>query len=463
MDCRPDAGSINYCNSQTTLMAEQLVILGAGESGVGAAKLAQKKGWKVLVSEYGTIAEKYRAQLQELAIDFEEGGHTMEVVLNADLIVKSPGIAPKTAVMKAIEEAGKSWEDEIEFAARYHSGKTLGVTGSNGKSTTTLWLYDMLERSGVSVGLAGNIGRSWAAQLAEGDKDYWVLELSSFQIDGLRKFRPDVAILCNITPDHLDRYNYQIADYALSKLNLFKGQSSDQYKILNADDLLTQEYYKEDASGSQTLWISLQNVVEGAYVKDSNIIFSKPAQSTPMSIHDLALHGKHNIQNAMAASVAANLLNIRKEAVRESLQQFQGVAHRLEFVATIHGIDFINDSKATNVNATWWALESAEKPLVWIVGGVDKGNDYTSLIPLVGEKVKAIICLGKDNKKILDAFSGIIPTIIETASAKQAVDAAYQLGSKGDAVLLSPACASFDLFENYEDRGNQFKQAVRAL
>lgn len=444
-------------------MAGKLVILGAGESGIGAAILGKAKGWEVFVSEFGSISTTNKNLLNAKGIAFEENGHSDAVITDTQLLIKSPGISPKVPIMEKVEAAGISWEDEIEFAARYSSGKTLAITGSNGKTTTTLWLHDMLVRAGLSVGLAGNVGESWAKQIAEGDKDYWVLELSSFQIDGLRKFSPDIAILCNITPDHLDRYNYEIGNYALSKLSLFKGQNGEQFKILNADDILTREYFKENPNGSQTLWISLEENVEGAYVSGDHIKYTKPAQTYTMSIHELALHGKHNVQNAMAASVAANLLGIRKEAVRESLQQFQGIAHRLEFVATVHGIDFINDSKATNINSTWWALESADKPLVWIVGGVDKGNDYSTLIPLVGEKVKAIVCLGKDNKKIIDTFSGIIPTIIETSSAEQAVNAAYQIGTKGQCVLLSPACASFDLFENYEDRGDQFKKAVRAL
>ncbi len=446
------------------MAAEKVVILGGGESGTGAALLAKKHGYAVQVSDFGSLQAKYRKRLEDADIPYEENGHSTHLLEGAILVIKSPGIAPTVPVMQTVIANSIPWVDEIEFAARYTRGKVAAITGSNGKTTTTNWLYHMLKTAGLSVGLAGNIGTSWAAQLCQNDYDYWVLELSSFQIDGLRKFAPEVGVLCNITPDHLDRYNNNISEYAAAKFALFSNQNSNQHQVLNASDPLTQEYTGQHASQAQVHWFGLENNGSNvAYTEGNQLIVKTQENNISMSIEELALHGKHNVQNAMAASVAANLLNIRKEAVRDSLENFQGIPHRLESVASIHGIEFINDSKATNVNATWWALESMDKPVVWVVGGVDKGNDYSELIPLVGEKVKAIVCLGKDNSKIIDKFSGIIPTIIETTSAQQAVDVAYQLGKKGDAVLLSPACASFDLFENYEDRGNQFKEAVRAL
>ncbi|TXC78876.1 UDP-N-acetylmuramoyl-L-alanine--D-glutamate ligase [Luteibaculum oceani] len=444
-------------------MNKKVLILGGGESGCGAAVLAKKKGWNVMLSDAKAIAPARKALLDNLGISYEENGHSKDLLNDCDLIIKSPGIPETAPLIKEAISKNISWEDEIEFAARYASGKTIGITGSNGKTTTTLWTYDIFKRAGLDVGLAGNVGKSWAAQLAEGDKDYWVLELSSFQIDGLRKFAPDVAVLCNITDDHLDRYQYKVENYAKSKLSLLEKQKAGQFAIINADDALTQKYLDRALISSTIFEFSVEKQNTAAKLNADNIEFHLTTNSLIMSIHDLALHGKHNVQNAMAAGIAANLLNIRKEAVRESLQQFEGIPHRLEFVASVHGIEFINDSKATNVNSTWWALESADKPVIWIVGGVDKGNDYSSLVPLVQEKVKSIICLGKENHKILEAFSGVIPTIVETASAKQAVETAYQLGKKGECVLLSPACASFDLFENYEDRGNQFKEAVRSL
>ncbi|MGB0166328.1 MAG: UDP-N-acetylmuramoyl-L-alanine--D-glutamate ligase [Luteibaculum sp.] len=444
-------------------MNKKLLILGAGESGTGAALLAKKEGWDVFVSDKSAIAEKHKQDLEKAAIAFEENQHGENILDDVELIIKSPGIPENAPLILEARRKHIPWEDEIEFAARYSKGKTAAITGSNGKSTTTMWLFDMLERAGVNVGLAGNIGKSWARQLVAGDKDFWVLEISSFQIDGLRNFAPDVAVLCNITPDHLDRYAGDVGKYAQSKISLFKNQNSNQFKVINADDELTQAYLSHDKSQSTSYSFSIKSEQNGAYLKDKELIIKSAKNPISMSIIELALHGKHNVQNAMAAGVAANLLNIRKEAVRDSLQNFQGIPHRLEFVASIHGIEFINDSKATNVNSTWWALESMDKPTIWIVGGVDKGNNYAELIPLVGEKVKAMICLGKDNSKIIDKFSGIIPTIVETTSAKQAVETAYQLGKKGYCVLLSPACASFDLFENYEDRGNQFKAAVRSL
>jgi len=437
-----------------------IAILGSGESGVGAALLAQKHGYEVFVSDFGSIKDKYKDQLQKAGIAFEEGKHTAERILSASEIIKSPGIPEKVAIVKEAKQKGIPVIDELEFASRYSQGKVIAITGSNGKTTTTLLTYHILSKAGLNVGLAGNVGQSWALQLAEGDKDFWVIEISSFQLDGTVNFRPHVAILTNITPDHLDRYEYKMENYVASKFQVVKNMQANDFFIYNAQDTETLNKMKEVSVKAQLLPFGIHtNNTTGAVANDNEISFLNHNNPFNMSIHELALQGKHNLHNSMASAIAARVLDIRKEIIRESLSDFQGVEHRLEFVANVHGIEFVNDSKATNINSTWYALESVTKPVVWIVGGVDKGNDYTELMPLVKQKVKAIICLGTDNAKIINAFEGMVDKIVEARS----VQLGYDLGTNGDMVLLSPACASFDLFENYEDRGRQFKIAVKGL
>lgn len=440
-----------------------LVILGAGESGVGTAILALKEGWKVFVSDFGKIKPEFEAELNELGVEFESGKHTEAKILNADLVVKSPGISPKVAIVQAIVKKGIPVISEIEFGGYYLKSKTICITGSNGKTTTTMLTHHILKKAGFNVALAGNIGKSFAKQIANDDIDWFVLELSSFQLDDMYTFKADIAILLNITPDHLDRYEYEMQNYVNSKFRILQNMGKADYFIYNADDACIVGELKKRKTEAKLLPFSLKKAPEvGGFADEENLTIHIKNTFT-MSIHDLALKGKHNAQNSLASGLAARVLDIRKDIVRESFADFVNVEHRLEFVAKVNGIEFINDSKATNVNSTWFALESMDKPTVWIVGGVDKGNDYTELEALVSEKVKAIICLGKDNSKIKEAFEGRIETIVEAASAMEAVAYAYQLARKEETVLLSPACASFDLFENYEDRGNQFKAAVRAL
>lgn len=439
------------------------MILGAGESGVGTAVLAKKMGWTIFVSDYGQINEKFKTALDELEVRWEEGKHTMDELLKATLVVKSPGI-PNTAppVMK-LKEAGIKVVSEIEFAGYYNTAKTICITGSNGKTTTSMLTHHILKKAGVHVGLAGNIGDSFAKQVAEKDYDWYVLELSSFQLDDMYEFKADIAVLLNITPDHLDRYEYKMENYADSKMRIVQNQTEDDWFIYNYDDPIIKKLVESRAIHARQAPFSLKEKLEtGGYLDEQQITININKQFT-MSIHELALKGKHNAQNSLASGITSRILEIRKEAVRESLSDFVNVEHRLEFVAKVHGIEFINDSKATNVNSTWFALESMDKPTVWVVGGVDKGNDYTELFELVQDKVKAIVCLGKDNSKIKEAFSGIIDEIYEASSAMEAVAYGYRLAKKDETVLLSPACASFDLFENYEERGNEFKKAVRSL
>ncbi len=440
-----------------------MVILGAGESGVGAAILAVQKGWTVFVSDMSQIKEEFQAELTKLGVQWEQGTHSMEVILGADLIIKSPGIPEKAAVMKAIRAKGIQVISEIEFGGYHSKGKTICITGSNGKTTTTMLTHHILKKAGLDVGLAGNVGYSFAKQVAEGDHDWYVIELSSFQLDDMYDFHANIAILTNITPDHLDRYDYQMQNYVDAKFRILQNQTSDDWFIYNSDDtLISAEMKKRKPTVNLAPFSMKEEQNPGAYALDKQLIININQQFA-MSIHELALKGKHNTQNALAAGIAARLVEIRKDIVRESLEDFTNVEHRLEFVAKVNGIEFINDSKATNINSAWFALESMENPTVWIVGGVDKGNDYSELTALVREKVKAIVCLGTDNQKIIEAFSGIVETIVEAKSAVEAVAYGYRLAKKDEIVLLSPACASFDLFENYEDRGNQFKQAVRML
>jgi UDP-N-acetylmuramoylalanine--D-glutamate ligase len=440
-----------------------IVILGAGESGVGAAILAKKQGWNVLVSDSGKIKDSFKVELEANAINWEDGMHSMDLVLKADLIIKSPGIPDKIALIQSIKEKGIKIISEIEFGGYYSTAKTICITGSNGKTTTTMLTYHILKKAGWNVGLAGNVGQSFAKQIAEENYDWYVLELSSFQLDDMHDFRANISILTNITPDHLDRYEYQMQNYVDSKFRILNNQQHEDWFIYNLDDPIIQTEINKRKPKMQLAPFSLkEEVAIGGFAKEKQLTINIKEQLT-MSIYDLALKGKHNTQNSLAAGIASRILEIRSEVVRESLGDFVNVEHRLEFVAKVNGIEFINDSKATNINSTWFALESMEKPTVWIVGGVDKGNDYSELEGLVSEKVKAIICLGTDNQKIIASFKSKVETIVEVKSATEAVAYGYQLARKDETVLLSPACASFDLFENYEDRGNQFKQAVRAL
>ena len=459
----------NNITSNTTKLAMAgqglVVILGAGESGVGAAKLAQKQGFDVFVSDFGVIADKYKAALEKLSIAFESEKHTEELILNADQVIKSPGIPPTAAIIKKLVEKGIPVISEIEFAGRYTNAKTICITGSNGKSTTSLLTYHILKKAGLNVGLAGNIGQSFAAQVATENFDWYVLEISSFMLDDMFKFKADVAVLLNITPDHLDRYDYKLENYAASKMRIIQNQTENDVFVYCADDEETLKALKNITPLAKTYPFSIIKKVEtGAFLENNKIhILIEPNNELTMSISDLALQGKHNIYNSMASGIVSKVLELRNSSIRESMGDFKNIEHRLEHVAKISGIDFINDSKATNVNSTWYALESMSTDVVLIMGGVDKGNDYNMLKDLVKSKVKAIVCLGKDNKRIHDAFEDDVDVIVNTFSADEAAQIAYHLAKRGDTVLLSPACASFDLFKNYEDRGNQFKAAVKEL
>ncbi|MFT4544545.1 MAG: UDP-N-acetylmuramoylalanine--D-glutamate ligase [Bacteroidia bacterium] len=444
-------------------MAERLVILGGGESGTGAAYLGQKKGWDVFLSDKGKLKKEYAENLDKWKIDYEEGTHSEEKILNADLVIKSPGIPETSPLVQSLRKKGIAVVSEIEFGLKYTNAKTIGITGTNGKTTTTLLTHHMLEKSGLNVGLAGNVGKSLAWQVADKEFDYLVIELSSFQLDGMFDSRINLAVLLNITPDHLDRYA-GMDEYIASKMRIAQNQTSDDAFIYCADDENITSALKTANSSAKNYPFSLkQTVAQGAYSDQNNLNINLNNSNFTMSIHKLALQGKHNNYNSMASGIVGRLVELRKDLVRESLSDFSAVEHRLENIGTVHGIDFINDSKATNINSTWYALECQNQPVIWIVGGVDKGNDYSIVAELVKDKVKAIICLGEDNEKIHKAFEGIVETIVDTISAEEAVKTSYYLGKKGDAVLLSPACASFDLFENYEDRGRQFKIAVKSL
>ena len=445
-------------------MKQNIVILGAGESGVGAAILARKHGYHVFVSDLGKVKEKYRTILSDYQIEFEEGKHTEEKILRAHLVVKSPGIPDAAPMVHKIRFKNIPVISETEFAGRYTNAKTICITGSNGKTTTTLLTYHILKNAGFNVGLAGNVGNSFAWQVAEQQYDFYVIELSSFQLDNMYDFKADVAVLLNITPDHLDRYGYNMQNYIDSKFRIIQNQTEQDVFIYCADDEIIQNELKKRHVRPVRIPFGLtQPGEQGAGLTDDNMIIHYNQKYFNMSILDIALQGKHNIYNSMAAGIASMVFEIRNEQLRESLSDFKGVEHRLEKFLKVHGIDFINDSKATNVNSTWYALESIPKSIVWIAGGIDKGNDYSMLMPVVREKVKAIVCLGKDNSKLHAAFDGTIKNIVDASSMEEAVKAAYYLSRNGDTVLLSPACASFDLFDNYEDRGNQFKQQVRNL
>ncbi len=445
-------------------MKKRIVILGAGESGAGSAVLAQKQGFDVFVTDSGAIKEKYREILVSHNIDFEEGKHTPELIMSASEVIKSPGLREDNTLVVAIRANSIPVISEIEFAGRYTDAVKICVTGSNGKTTTTNMIYHMMKKAGLNVAMTGNVGNSFALAVAEGGYDYYVIELSSFQLDGMFNFKAEIAILMNITPDHLDRYDHEMQNYVDSKMRVIRNQTAADHFIWCADDPVTAAEVARRVIASHSYPFSIDRCAGmAACIENDNLILDITPKTSLMTIHDLALKGRHNTYNSMAAAIAGKVLNIRKETIRESLTDFQGVEHRLESVIMVAGINFINDSKATNVNSTWYALECMKSGVIWIAGGVDKGNDYSELNTVVKEKVKAIVCLGKDNSKIISAFGEMVQTIVETASMDEAVRSAYYLAHKGDTVLLSPACASFDLFNNYEDRGRQFKLAVRNL
>lgn len=442
----------------------RLVVLGGGESGVGTAILGKKKGYDVFVSDFGKIKESYKEVLINNEIAWEEQKHTEDLILNADVVMKSPGIPEKSTIVKKLVEKGIPVISEIEFAAPFTKAITIGITGSNGKTTTTMLTYHLLKSAGLNVGLAGNVGKSFAWQVAENNFDSYVLELSSFQLDGIVNYKPHIAIITNISPDHLDRYEYNYQNYIDSKFRITMNQTEEDYLIYDADDEAIEEWLKNNKTKAKLIPFSLTKTFsEGAYIKNNKMEVIINKEEFLMETESIALEGKHNMKNAMAATSVAKLMQIRKSTIRESMSNFQGVEHRLEKVLKIQNVQYINDSKATNVNATFFALDSMNTPTVWIVGGVDKGNDYNELMSLVREKVKAIICLGVDNKKIIEAFGNVVDVMVEVNTMNDAVRMGQRLTEKGDTVLLSPACASFDLFENYEDRGNQFKQAVYNL
>ncbi len=443
---------------------KRIVIIGGGESGAGAAVLAKQKGFDVFVTDKGAMKQKYKDVLSHHGIEWEEKQHTEKLILNADEIIKSPGIPNTVPLIQQLKKQGTPVISEIEFAARYTNAKLICITGSNGKTTTSTIIHHILMKAGMNAALGGNVGESFAKLVAEKNYDCYVLELSSFQLDDMYEFRADIAILTNITPDHLDRYDYKLENYAASKFRIIQNQRPEDAFIFCLDDEVTREEMKKRKIVARQFPFSIhERVEEGAWLNQNEIILTINNNQQTMTIEELALQGKHNIYNSMAAGIAGRLLDVRKEMIRESLSDVQSVEHRMEFVARINNIDFVNDSKATNINSTWYALESVDAPVVWIVGGVDKGNDYSSLFEIVKAKVKAIICLGKDNAKIIKAFTGKVDTIVEAGSAQEAVNLSYRIATKGDTVLLSPACSSFDLFENYEDRGQKFKAAVRSL
>lgn len=446
-------------------MNKRMVILGGGESGVGAALLASKKGYAVFVSDGGPLKENYRQDLQRNGIDFEEGGHSAEKILRADEVMKSPGIPEKNEWVRQIRARGIPVISEIELAYRYKGdSKIIGITGSNGKTTTTALTYHICKHGGLDCALVGNIGYSFARQVAEEPRKWYVAEISSFQLDDIAEFRPDVAILTNITEDHLDRYEYKFENYVRSKFRIVMNQTAEDYFIYCDDDPVIKKYLNQYSIHSNPLPFTMQHEPgKGGFIKNGQMVIAAGSERLQMSIYDFAIKGIHNQYNTMAAGIASATVGIRKQKIREAIQSFEALEHRMEYVSTIRGVEFINDSKATNVNSTWYALESMEKPTILILGGVDKGNDYSLIRDLVKEKVKAIVCMGVDNRKIHEAFQNDVPLIVNTAGAEEAVKAAFHFAAKGDVVLLSPACASFDLFKNYEDRGKQFKEAVRDL
>ncbi len=468
MDRRNHFGCRHHHHPKDQIMKKRLVILGGGESGTGTALLALHHGYDVFVSDKGIIKPEYVAEMESNGVAFEQGQHSEELILNADVVVKSPGIPEKAPIVQALIAKDIPVVSEMEFAFPYNKAKTICITGSNGKTTTTLLTYHILQQAGVKVGLGGNVGKSFARQLIGEQPDWFVLELSSFQLDGMFQFKADIAILTNITPDHLDRYEYKMENYVASKFRIAQNQTSADYFIYSQDDRETKKYLSQNTMGATMIPFTLNDIqegeeFEGAFIQNENININIHKNPVIMKITSLALKGKHNLNNSMAAGVAARILDLRKEVVRESLENFENVEHRLEFVAKVHGVSFINDSKATNVNSAWYALESINTPIIWVAGGQDKGNDYNELLPLVSKRVKAIICLTKDSSKIRKAFEKVVDTIVDSSDAEHTVRVAYELAKEGDTVLLSPACASFDLFDNYEDRGRQFKKAVKGL
>lgn len=445
-------------------MDRRIVILGAGESGTGAAVLAKKQGFDVFVSDSGKIKDVYKEILFNYEIEWEESKHTEKHILNAEEVIKSPGISEKSEIVMAIRKKGIRIISEIEFAGRHTQAKKICITGSNGKTTTTTLIHHMMRKAGLNAGLAGNVGKSFAMQVATENYDYYVIELSSFQLDGMYDFKADIAILLNITPDHLDRYDYNLQNYVDSKFRISRNLSEDDFFIYCSDDEITIRELERIVTKAKQLGFTLKETrQQGAYLEGETMKIEVDDELFEMSLAELSLKGKHNTYNSMAAGIAGSVLKIRKPIIRDSLMDFAGVEHRLERFIKVHGIEFINDSKATNVNSTWYALESMTTPVIWIAGGTDKGNDYSEILELVKQKVKALVCLGVDNSKLHKAFDGVIPEITDARSMKDAVQAAYRYGKTGDTVLLSPCCASFDLFENYEDRGRQFKKFVREL
>lgn len=444
-------------------MEKKVVVLGAGESGMGAALLAKKKGYQVFVSEQNELSPERQSLLQKQGIEWESGKHSPDVMKNAEWVVKSPGIPSDSPLVENLKKKGIVIVSEIEFAAQYTTATLIGITGTNGKTTTTLLTYQILKDAGLNVGLAGNIGTSFAYQVATASFDYYVLEISSFQLDDIRQFAPHIAVITNITPDHLDRYNYRLEEYVQSKLKITQNQTEKDFFLFNSEDPVLKNALEKASIQSKKVPLGNTQKGEGAYLKEDNITIHLENKTTMINTAQFPLSGRHNLLNAMAASTVARLLDIRKESIRESLTHFKGAPHRMEKVLTIQHVSYINDSKATNINATFFALDSMETPFVWIVGGVDKGNDYEILLPMVRKKAKAIICLGVDNEKLRNTFENVTDIFIETQSMSEAVKIAHKVAVPKDTVLLSPACASFDLFQNYEDRGNQFKEAVRNL
>ena len=444
---------------------KQIAILGAGESGLGAALLAKREGFGVWVSDLGQIASERKEALRQAEIGFEEGKHDEEKILSCDLIIKSPGIPSKAPLIQKSLEEGIPVIDELEFALRFSAGKVIAITGTNGKTTTTLLTYHLLKEAGLDVGLAGNVGKSWAGQLIEKDHDWWVIEVSSFQIDGMECFRPTIGMLTNITPDHLDRYEYKLENYILSKMNLFKMMTVRDKAIFSAEDPLTQKGLSLKPTKATTFGISLEKEQkQGGYFDGQNLNLSYKDITAKISLQDLSIQGKHNILNALFAGLAAMMAGLTEEQLKAGFKTFKNAPHRMELIRIVDGVRFVNDSKGTNVESTYYALGSYEKPMIWIAGGVDKGNDYNVLKPLVeGGRAKALICLGTDNEKLKSAFQGVIPEIRETQDIRQAVKWGQEIAANGEVVLLSPACASFDLFKNYEDRGEQFRAAVMDL
>jgi len=445
-------------------MSKRIVVLGGAESGTGAAVLAKLQGFDVFLSDMSNIAPAFINTLNDYGIAFEQGQHTADLICNATEIIKSPGIPNKAPIIQQIIALQIPIISEIEFASRYTHAKMIAITGTNGKTTTTLLTYHLLKNAGLNVGLAGNVGNSFAMQVATKKFDYYVLELSSFMLDDMFDFKADIAILTNITPDHLDRYDYQMQKYVNSKFRITQNQTASDYFIYCKDDEVIQAALASQQIDSTMIPFSIaEDLAYGASISNQHLNIKLKQNTFTMTIQELALQGKHNLYNSMASGVAAKLLDIRNETLKQSMTDFKNAPHRLEHVARIQGIEFINDSKATNVNATWFALESINTPIIWIAGGVDKGNDYSMLMQLVKDRVRAIVCLGTDNSKIHEAFGNVVDIIVNTASATEAAEVSYHLGKKGDTVLLSPACASFDLFKNYEDRGQQFIDAVKEL